>query len=154
VGKVAIADSILLKPGKLTEEEFEEMKKHTTYGRDSLAIAEKKLGRNSFLTWAMEIAYTHHEKWDGTGYPEGLKGEAIPISARIMAVADVYDALISKRVYKPPFPHSKAVSIILGDSGTHFDPAVVDAFSRLQESFRIVAKNYADYPEEREMLEK
>ena len=105
-------DHILLKPGKLTEEEFEIMKKHTTFGRDAIIAAEK------FIT------YSHHEKWDATGYPEGLKGDDIPISARLMAVADVYDALISKRVYKPAFSHEKAVDIIKGDSGTHFDPEI------------------------------
>lgn len=109
LGKIAVPDHILLKPGKLTDEEFEEMKKHTNYGHDALWITEQKLGEDSFLRHAREIAYTHQEKWDGSGYPSGLKGDEIPISGRLMALADVYDALISKRVYKPPFPHEKAV---------------------------------------------
>ncbi|MBF0530335.1 MAG: two-component system response regulator, partial [Deltaproteobacteria bacterium] len=128
IGKVGVPDHILLKPGKLTDEEFEQMKMHTIYGRNALFSAEKRLGNNSFLRVAREIAYTHQEKWNGTGYPEGLKGSEIPIPGRLMALADVYDALISKRTYKPPFPHEKAVSIIAEGRGSHFDPDVVDAF--------------------------
>ena len=107
IGKVGVPDRILLKPGKLTDDEFEEMRKHTTLGRDAILNAEKGFGENiesSFLSYAREIAYTHHEKWDGSGYPTGISGENIPVSGRLMALADVYDALISKRVYKPPFP--------------------------------------------------
>lgn len=152
VGKVGVPDAILLKPGKLTAEEFEEMKHHAVYGRDSLAKAEEKLGGNSFLRLAREIAYGHHEKWDGSGYPQGLKGDDIPVAARLMAVADVYDALISRRVYKPPFPHSKAVGIIAEGKGTHFDPDLVEAFLELQEAFRQTALQYADYDEERDAL--
>ncbi len=116
IGKVGVPDSILLKPGKLTPKEFDEMKKHTIYGRDALKVAEDKLGGNSFLHYAREIAYGHHEHWDGAGYPLGLAGADIPLSARLMAPADVYDALISRRVYKPPFPHSKSIAIIKEDA--------------------------------------
>ncbi|MBF0529655.1 MAG: two-component system response regulator [Deltaproteobacteria bacterium] len=144
VGKVGVRDSILLKPGKLTDEEFAEMKKHTVYGRDALASAEVYLGPNSFLTYAKEIAYTHQEKWDGSGYPQGLKGEEIPLSGRLMAVADVYDALISKRVYKPPFPHAEAVAIMVEGRGTHFDPDILDAFLAIEEQFKQIALKFAD----------
>lgn len=149
IGKVGVPDVILLKPGKLTDEEFAEMKKHTIYGRDAIMTALKRLGENSFLRFAREIAETHQEKWDGSGYPHGLKGEEIPLSGRLMAVADVYDALISRRVYKMPFTHSKAVAIIREGRGTHFDPVMVDAFLELQDEFRKVALEFADYEEER-----
>ena len=152
VGKVGVRDSILLKEGKLTDEEFEEMKRHTVYGRDALQITEQKLGDNSFLRLAREIAFTHQEKWDGSGYPSGLKGDEIPIAGRLMALADVYDALISKRVYKPPMPHEKAVKIIVDGKGSHFDPDIVDAFVKLENTFRNIALTYADFEEEREML--
>ena len=152
IGKVGVPDLILLKPGKLTPEEFEEMKKHAIYGRDAIRLANTKLGIDSFLTIAEEIAYTHHEKWDGSGYPQGLKAGQIPLAGRLMAVADVYDALISKRVYKAPFPHSKAVAIIKEGRGTHFDPDVVDAFVAIADRFRELAFEFADFEEEREAL--
>jgi putative two-component system response regulator len=152
IGKVGVSDTILLKPGKLTDEEFTEMKKHTIYGRDAILSALKRLGENSFLRFAREFAETHQEKWDGSGYPQGLKGEEIPLSGRLMAVADVYDALISKRVYKAPFTHGRAVAIIREGKGTHFDPVMVDAFLVLQEEFRKVALQFADYEEERQAL--
>lgn len=148
IGKVGISDSILCKPAKLTDQEFEKMKEHTLFGRDTLLIAEEKLGGNSFLGFAREIAESHHERWDGKGYPHGIAGETIPICGRLMAVADVYDALISKRVYKPPFPHTKAVEIILQGKGTQFDPDVIDAFQACSEEFLQVALKYADHPEE------
>jgi len=154
IGKVAVRDNILLKPGKLTDEEFEEMKKHTVYGRDAIRYSSKKLGDNSFLTLAQEIAYTHQEKWDGSGYPQGLKNGEIPVPGRLMAVADVYDALISKRVYKPPFSHSKAVGIIREGKGSHFDPDMVDAFLQVEEKFREIALEFADHEEEREALQR
>ena len=135
IGKVGIPDSILLKPGKLDKDEFEEMKKHTIYGKDALSIAEAELGTNSFLEIAKEIAFTHHEKWDGSGYPNGIKGEEIPLSGRLMAIADVYDALINKRVYKDAFSHETAKNIILEGRGTHFDPEIVDAFMILEKEF-------------------
>ena len=152
LGKVGVRDNILLKPGKLTDEEFAEMKMHTVYGRDALHITEQKLGDNSFLHLAREIAYSHQEKWDGSGYPVGLKGDEIPIAGRLMALADVYDALISKRVYKPPMPHEKAVQIIIEGKGSHFDPDIVEAFLKLENTFRNIALTYADFDEERQML--
>ncbi len=153
LGKIGVRDHILLKPGKLEGEDWEEMKRHTIYGRDAIAATEKKLGRESFLRFAKEIAHTHHERWDGMGYPQGLVGEAIPILGRLMAIADVYDALISRRCYKPPFPHERAVKIILEGEGTHFDPAMVAAFRELAEDFRQIAIKYADSDEERDILQ-
>ena len=155
IGKVGVPDAILLKPGKLTEEEFDEMKKHTTYGRDALVAAEEAFAvekESSFLLLAREIAYTHQEKYDGSGYPEGVSGDDIPVSGRLTAVADVYDALISKRVYKAPCTHSKAVAIILEGKGQHFDPDIADAFEQLQEEFRQIALEFCDSDEEREAL--
>jgi len=152
IGKVGVPDNILLKAGRLTEEEFEEMKKHPIYGRNAIRAAEKRLGSNSFLRLAREIAYSHHEKWNGSGYPQGLKGEEIPVSGRLMALVDIYDALISKRVYKPPFPHKRAVVIIAEGKGSHFDPDIVDAFLELEEKFRQIALEHADYEEERQAL--
>lgn len=140
IGKVGIPDSILMKPGRLTEEEYEEMKKHTTYGRDAILKAEKSMGTNSFLRFAKEIAYSHHEKWDGSGYPEGLSGEEIPVSARLMAMADVYDALISKRHYKNALSHEEVVRIITEGDGRsmpeHFDPDILESFKRVQHKFK------------------
>jgi putative two-component system response regulator len=145
IGKVGIPDHILLKPGKLTPEEYEVMKTHTTLGRDAIEMAEKRLGApNSFLQFAREIAYSHQERWDGSGYPQGLAGEQIPLSARLMAVADVYDAAISKRVYKPSYPHETAVEIIRKGRGTLFDPEVTDAFLEISEQIREIAERYAD----------
>jgi len=152
IGKVGINDSILLKPGKLTDREFEDMKRHTTLGMEAIRVAADKLGYDSFLRYAEEIAYTHHEKWDGSGYPQGLKGDAIPVPGRLMALADVYDALISKRVYKPPFPHSKAITIIAEGAGKHFDPDMVAAFMQVEDQFKQVALEFADFEEERKML--
>jgi adenylate cyclase len=144
IGKVGVSDRILLKPGKLTEQEFDEMKKHTAYGRDAILTAEKKLGNTSFLRFARDIAYTHHERWDGCGYPDGLKGDQIPISGRLMALADAYDAMTSERVYKSQLPHEQAVQIIAEARGSQFDPDVVDAFLELKENFRKVAIEHAD----------
>ena len=144
IGKVGVSDRILLKPGRLTEQEFEEMKQHTIYGRNTILAAERKLGNISFLRVAREIAYTHHERWDGSGYPEGLKGEQIPVPGRLMALVDTYDALTSNRVYKSKIPHEKAVEIIAEEKGSHFDPEVVDAFLKVKENFREIAFTYAD----------
>jgi len=145
IGKVGIPDRILLKPGRFTPEEFEIMKTHTTLGRDAIEKAERQLGTTvPFLTCAKEIAYSHQEKWDGSGYPEGLAGERIPLSARLMAVADVYDALISRRVYKEAVPHERAASIIREGRGTHFDPDIADAFLAGEEQFRAIAAEFAD----------
>lgn len=153
VGKVGTPDHILFKPGRLTAEEFEVMKLHTVHGRDILQRAEDVLNHDSFLSLASDIAYTHHEKWDGSGYPQGLSGESIPISGRIMAVVDVYDALISNRVYKQPMPHSKAVEIILEGRGAHFDPTIVDIFMAHKEEIRKISLEFADCDSEREALQ-
>jgi len=145
IGKVGIPDDILLKPGKLTPEEFDVMKTHTTLGRDAIAVAERLLDTpHSFLECAREIAYSHQEKWDGSGYPQGLAGEQIPISARLMAIADVYDALISRRVYKEPMSHEAAVEIIRKGNGSHFDPAMTQAFLANHGVFDAIAQRYAD----------
>jgi putative two-component system response regulator len=152
MGKVGVRDHILLKPGRLEDAEFAEMKKHTLFGEEALRITEQKLGQSTFLRHAREIAGSHQEKWDGSGYPRGLKGEAIPFSGRLMALADVYDALISKRVYKPAFPHARAVQIIQEGRGTHFDPDVVEAFLSLEDTFRNIALTFADCDEERAAL--
>lgn len=153
IGKIGIPDRILLKPGRFEPQEFEVMKTHTTLGRDSIQHAEDQLGMAvDFLKYAKEIAYGHHEKWDGSGYPQGLSGDAIPVSARIMAVADVYDALISRRVYKEGMPHGKAVDIMREGRGTHFDPDVFDAFLGVLDRFQEISRTYAD--SHADMLEK
>ncbi len=144
IGKVGIPDRILLKPGKLEAEEYEIMKTHTTLGHKAIEDAERHLGMKvDFLACAKEIALNHQEKWDGTGYPRQISGADIPISARLMAVADVYDALISGRVYKPPFTHDEATKMIIAAKGSHFDPAVVDAFVDVAGSFRDIAQRYS-----------
>lgn len=144
VGKVAIADTVLHKPGPLTDEEYEAMKEHTTYGRAVLAAADKFLGEDSFLKVASDIAFCHHERWDGRGYPRGLGEDEIPLSARLMSLADVYDALRSQRVYKPAMPHETSAYIILDGKGTQFDPEVVDAFLAIQGEFKTIAERYSD----------
>ena len=144
IGKVGVPDSILLKPGKLTDEEFEIMKLHTVYGRDAIAGVERTLGAsNQFLRYASEITYSHQEYWDGSGYPQGLAGHAIPLSARLMAVADVYDALISARRYRPAFTHETAVELIRQGRGEHFDPDVVDAMLAVEEKFKAIAAQFS-----------
>lgn len=145
IGKVGIPDHILLKPGKLTPEEWEIMKTHAQLGSDAIEQAERDAAHPvEFLTLAKQIARHHHEKWDGSGYPDGLAGDAIPVSARLMALADVFDALISRRAYKPPMPFGKARDIIAGERGRHFDPDVVDAFLNNFEHFQIIAERYGD----------
>ena len=145
IGKVGIPDRILLKPGPLTASEFEIMKIHTTIGYNSIARAEEMLGvQVDFLAIAKEITLSHQEKWDGSGYPEALAGDAIPVSARLMAVADVYDALISKRVYKAAMSHKQALSIMSKGRGTHFDPDMLDAFLQCHEDFQAIARKYSD----------
>jgi len=145
IGKVGIPDRILLKPGPLEPSEWEIMKTHTTIGRDAIAHAERSLGTNvAFLSMAKEIALSHQEKWDGSGYPKGLAGDAIPISARLMALADVYDALISRRVYKDGMPHEQAFASICAGKGTHFDPDIVDGFVLIQDEFRAIALEFGD----------
>lgn len=151
IGKVGIPDRILLKPGKFEPHEFEIMKTHTTLGRDAIMAAERDLGIEvDFLKFAKEIAYGHQEKWDGSGYPLGLSGDDIPISARLMAVADVYDALISRRVYKEGMSHEQAVAIITKGRAQHFDPDIVDAFLELQTEFQNIAARYADSDQDME----
>ena len=145
IGKVGIPDHILLKPGKLTPDEFEIMKTHTTLGLQAIQRAESHTeGEASFLRFAREIAHAHQEKWDGSGYPLALAGEAIPLSARLMAVADVYDALISERVYKRAFSHDEAVALITQGRGQHFDPDIVDAFLGIAQEFAQIAKAFSD----------
>lgn len=138
VGKIKISDTILNKPGKLTREEFEIMKYHTTAGGQILKEAMGHITQDGYLSEAINMATYHHERWDGTGYPQGLAGTAIPLSARIMAVADVFDALVSRRSYKEPFPFEKALEIIKGESGTHFDPVLVSVFLALAPSLHKV----------------
>lgn len=145
IGKVGIPDRILLKPNKLTPDEFEIMKTHTTRGYQAITQAEQALGRPvEFLAVSKEIALFHHEKWDGSGYPQGLSGDDIPLSARLMAVADVYDALISQRVYKPGMSHDSAVLTIVEGRGSHFDPDLVDALIACKDRFKDIASQYAD----------
>ncbi|HUB11070.1 MAG TPA: HD domain-containing phosphohydrolase [Acetobacteraceae bacterium] len=145
IGKIGIPDSILHKPGRLSGEEMEIMKTHTSLGAHAIREAEHQLGMKvSFLACVHEIALSHHEKWDGTGYPRQLARNDIPISARLMALADVYDALISRRVYKPAMSHAEASLIIIGGRGSQFDPDVVDAFVAVQDTFRHIAEHYAD----------
>lgn len=145
IGKVGIPDRILLKPGKLDADEFEIMKTHTTLGHVAIERAKAHIGRPiAFLDVAGEIALSHQEKWDGSGYPQGLAGDAIPISARLMAVADVYDALISRRVYKEAFSHDHALRIMVEGKGRHFDPDVIDAFLSIQDSCQAIALEFSD----------
>jgi putative two-component system response regulator len=145
IGKVSIPDHILLKPGRFEPHEFEIMKTHAARGRDAIEYAEKALGTQvEFLSFAKSIALSHQEKWDGSGYPQGLAGDDIPIAARLMAVADVYDALISRRVYKEGMPHEEAMLIMIEGRGTHFDADMFDAFVEIQEEIRAIAQRFAD----------
>ncbi len=145
IGKIGVSDAILLKPGKLTDSEFETIKQHTVLGRKAIEGAERRLGmRVRFLNVAKDIACSHHERWDGAGYPMGLAGDAIPVPARLMAVADVYDAVISHRVYKTAGTHEQACGSIVKGRGTQFDPDVVDAFIDIADDFRSIALNYPD----------
>lgn len=144
IGKVGIADNILLKPGKLTAEEFEIMKTHAMIGANTLLTVSNRYPKNTFVNMGIAIARAHHEKWDGSGYPDGLAGEDIPLAGRIMALADVYDALRSKRPYKEPFSHEKSCAIILEGKGTHFDPAVIDAFQEVEDRFAQILEVLGD----------
>ena len=143
IGKVGIPDQILLKPGKLSTHEFEIMKTHTIIGGDTLKAADEEAGTGSFLTMSKNIAYSHHERWDGTGYPHGLSGESIPLTGRITAVADVYDALTSRRSYKEPFSHEKSKEIILEGKGSHFDADMVDAFLESEQQFSAIRESFS-----------
>lgn len=147
IGKVGIPDHILKKPGKLDNEEFNVMKTHTTIGRDAILTAEKNLTtspHSSFLSLARDIAWSHHEKWDGTGYPQGFSGDAIPLAGRLMAIPDVYDALISERVYKRAFTHEEAIDIIKQGVGTHFDPDIARAFLDISSQYKEIADFFTD----------
>jgi putative two-component system response regulator len=148
IGKVGIRDEVLLKEAKLTKEEYEEMKTHAMIGYSALHLASLKLGENSFLKYAMELSRHHHERWDGGGYPDHLSGAMIPLAARIMSIADIYDALISKRPYKPPFSHEEAVEIIAEARGTQLDPDLVDAFLEINEEFRASRWSSPNFQEE------
>ncbi len=142
IGKVGIPDSILLHPGKLTLEQFEVMKTHTEIGAECLRGAIERSPTAKFLQMAYEIALSHHEKFDGSGYPNHLAGTEIPIEARVVAVADVYDALRSKRVYKPAFTHDKTVAILLAERGKHFDPHLIDLFEKVHRQFEAIADRF------------
>jgi putative two-component system response regulator len=151
IGKVGVPDRILRKPARLDADEYTEMKRHTIYGYEAilatealLAMAGASSAATSFLRFAREVARSHHEKWDGSGYPDGLRGDAIPFSARLMAVADVYDALTSRRVYKPGVDHAQTIGEILNGRGTYFDPDVADAFRVRADEFQAIARGYAE----------
>lgn len=146
LGKVAIPDHILLKPGRLTDSEMSVMRTHAERGWEMLSRAAQRMGDggSEFLGFGMQIARSHHERWDGTGYPDGLAGEAIPLAARLMAVADVYDALISRRPYKEPMSHAQACEFIVGQAGAHFDPVAVEAFVATQSQFHATAQRWQD----------
>lgn len=144
IGKIGIPDSILLKPGPLTPEEFNIMKQHTILGKNAMEVARSATEQNDFFEVAINIAHFHHEHWDGSGYPEGLSHEQIPLSARLVALADVYDALISKRVYKEPLSHADASKIIIKGFGTHFDPNIVEAFLQNIDAFHLVSEKFPD----------
>jgi putative two-component system response regulator len=145
IGKVGIPDAILLKPGSLDSEEWMQMQTHARLGSEAIELAEQDTEMEvEFLKLAKEIAHWHHEKWDGSGYPDGLAGDAIPVSARLMALADVFDALISARVYKAAMPYEQAREIITAGRGRHFDPDVTDVFLDRFEAFCRIAARYSD----------
>ncbi|THB67140.1 MAG: response regulator [Spirochaetaceae bacterium] len=144
IGKVAIPDSVLLKPGKLTPEEFEIIKTHTLIGSQNLENVHAHYSSNTFLRMGVDITRSHHERWDGKGYPDGLQEKSIPLAGRIVAVADVYDALRSKRVYKPAFPHTQAYDIIVKEAGAHFDPDIIAVFSRIHREFEEISHEMAE----------
>ena len=142
IGKVAIPDNILLKPGKLSPEEFEVIKTHTVIGAETLKSVQSQYPNNSFINLGMEITYTHHENWDGSGYPRGISGNQIPLSGRIMAVADVYDALRMERVYKPSFSHEKSLGILISGAGTQFDPDIIEIFRANNQKFESLSMDF------------
>jgi HD-GYP domain-containing protein (c-di-GMP phosphodiesterase class II) len=142
IGKVGIEDAVLLKPGALTPEERRRMEAHTKIGGDCLREIERRLGISNFLSMAREIAASHHERWDGAGYPAGLKGTEISLAARIVAVADVYDALSTKRPYKDALPHKQCVEYIRNEAGRHFDPDLVEVFVDIEATFRAIAEQF------------
>ena len=142
IGKIKVSDAILNKPARLNDEEYAEMKKHTLAGEKIIESAKKLTGDAGYLNEALNLATYHHEKWDGSGYPMGLKGEEIPLSARIMAISDVFDALLSTRSYKPPFTFERAMQIIEEGRGTHFDPTIVDIFVKNADRVRELAEKH------------
>lgn len=144
IGKVGIPDRILLKPGRLTSEEFSIMQQHSTIGAETLRNVNEQYGDNEYVAMGIRIAQSHHEKWNGRGYPEGLSGEDIPLGARILGLADVYDALTSKRCYKEAFSHEESVEIIRDGRGEHFDPVIVDAFLELEHEFPQIRHDFED----------
>lgn len=144
IGKVGLPDRVLLKPGKFTQEEYEIMKDHTLLGFRAISHAERILGKDPFLTMARDVALSHHEKWDGTGYPYGLVGEQIPLAARLTAIGDAYDALVSHRVFKPVSSHESAVQIMWEGRETHFDPVLLDAFLEINDEFRKISLRFDD----------
>ncbi|MHB8947868.1 MAG: HD-GYP domain-containing protein [Rhodoferax sp.] len=145
IGTIGIPDRILLKPGPLTPAEYDIIKSHPTLARDAIERAELTLGCTApLLQTVKELVYSHHEKWDGSGYPQGLSEKMIPLSARLMAIADVYDALISERVYRAGLPHDQAVGLIFQGRASHFDPDLVDVFVEIQDEFRTIALRFAD----------
>lgn len=149
LGTIAIPDRILLKPGRLSAAEVAIMRTHTTLGHAAIVRAEKTLGHSTpLLDIAKELTLSHQERWDGSGYPQGIFGDQIPLSARIVALADVYDALITSKVYKDGMSHDKAVEVIRGQRGAHFDPAIVDAFLEIHGEFAAVAARHADTDED------
>ena len=144
IGKVGTPDSVLLKPGKLTEEEFSVMKLHCALGADTLSAVKERYPDNQFLRMGVEVARSHQEKWDGSGYPDGLKGFKIPLAARIVSMADVYDALTSNRCYRQALSHEEACRIILDESGTHFDPEIVIAFEAIEHRYKQIRMELRD----------
>lgn len=144
IGKVGVPDAILQKPGRLTDEEMEVMKTHSAIGAETLGKVEEQVPGNSFVIMGIEIAQSHHERWDGSGYPLGISGEETPLTSRILGLADVYDALRSERVYKDAFSHEKSREIILEGKGTHFDPGIVDAFIASEENFQEILEKFKD----------
>ncbi|HUG92738.1 MAG TPA: HD domain-containing phosphohydrolase [Planctomycetaceae bacterium] len=144
IGKVSVEDAILQKPGKLSADERFRMQLHAEVGGECIRQIERRLGTSNFLDMAREIALYHHERWDGSGYPAGLAAEEIPLAARIVAIADVYDALASRRVYKPAYPHEKCVEIIVGEAGRQFDPDLADVFRTIEPQFREIAARFGD----------
>jgi len=144
IGKVGVPDAILLKPGRLAPEEMAVMQKHAEFGRQIILNTASHLEDDNFLALAADIAGTHHEKWDGTGYPNGLAGTDIPLAGRIMAVADIYDALISRRCYKEPFSHEHSLELMRGLSGSTFEPRILDAFLAIEPQILAIAKRFRD----------
>ena len=142
IGKVGIPDAVLLKPDKLNDQEYEIIKRHTIFGGDVIKTIENRIVGKSFLAMGKEIAYNHHEKWDGSGYPAGLSGEDIPLSARIVALADMYDALTTERFYKPAYTHKQSRHIITNLKKIHFDPAIVDVFLQLEAEFMRIRREH------------